>query len=459
MLPATYTSPQAYFKSSLEFLSEYSWIYESANTCFIKDGILEIFPKEFVKYFLHINTNDLNIFPFVHHTSPAIEQESIQNFRKRLKRLIPEESFSNPCYPDITFAHIKTKFRKVNLKKQHEILRLGHLITTLCDDYRIIIDFGSGLGYLSEIVSVLKKDIHMLGLESDNCRVDEAKKRQLEFMFNTLDTISYKQETITCESKNFIEMETQEIIRRNELVEPIKMAIIGLHACGDLTITSIKLFLQMSEVKSLIIMPCCYHKMQMNTSTTFTNFPLSKTLKSEVKMNTRFSQILNRPFLRLACQQTGERWRQCTELEHSVHAIEMFERAVAEAILNPDGSEKIIKLKKKNKHNDNYKFNDFTKNFVVQLKETNKSLEWNHTHEHKFNEIIEKYPNGHKLAEGLTCLQTTLQKLCENIVLYDRLCYLEEEAAEQGLKINVRYEKIFNEKLSPRCYVLIAQKL
>lgn len=44
-------------------------------------------------------------------------------------------------------------------------------------------------------------------------------------------------------------------------------------------------------------------------------------------------------------------------------------------------------------------------------------------------------------------------------MLYDRLCYLREVAAAQQLRLEVRYEKLFDEKVSPRCRVLIAEKL
>lgn len=49
--------------------------------------------------------------------------------------------------------------------------------------------------------------------------------------------------------------------------------------------------------------------------------------------------------------------------------------------------------------------------------------------------------------------------MCENVVLYDRLCFLKESSLERNLQIQARYEKIFDESLSPRCQVLIVEKI
>lgn len=44
-------------------------------------------------------------------------------------------------------------------------------------------------------------------------------------------------------------------------------------------------------------------------------------------------------------------------------------------------------------------------------------------------------------------------------MLYDRLCYMTEQAEEMQLKLQVYYEKLMDEELSPRCYVMVAKKL
>lgn len=87
--------------------------------------------------------------------------------------------------------------------------------------------------------------------------------------------------------------------------------IIGLHACADLSITTLKLFLDIDIAKCLVIMPCCYHRLQMSSESdgeceTFVNFPISAVLK-ELYIEFNGQRFLRRYFLRLACQQSSSK--------------------------------------------------------------------------------------------------------------------------------------------------------
>ncbi|XP_061399343.1 methyltransferase-like protein 25B [Musca vetustissima] len=496
-LPVGFKTPEDYFKETLDFLKEYSWIYQEANTCFIKSNILSKMPKEFRNYFQNINNHDLNQFPLVH--LPLKAEPMLMEFRRRLSSLIPQEAFADPP-PLEEMSHFKTEnFRKMNLKKRHEILRLAQAIhtqlqprekeqsqqqTAESDQEKVVlIDFGCGLGYLSEMLYKLNHNYLILGLESDPVRVEAAEKRLEAYMPGAKEAIHYRQQFITENSKDFINESVTELLqsnycpRQDTLRQPTTQAIIGLHACADLTITSMKLFLRMPQVRHLIIMPCCYHKMQMCAGTMkFHNFPLSRRLQkvvvpdeddddkaSDSSVINNYSSYLNRPFLRLACQQTLKRWHKCTVEQHSRHAREMFLRAMVEALPHKE-TEIVVKCKEKI---DLLKENilDFnTIRHLYQLQETRDVsrrvvVDWSEEHVREFYMLVAKYGDGEKLAEGLTCLQTAIQKLCENLVLYDRLCFMEETAAELNLNIYVRYEKLMDEELSPRCYVLIAEKL
>ena len=59
-----------------------------------------------------------------------------------------------------------------------------------------------------------------------------------------------------------------------------RICLIGLHCCGDLTPTMLKLFTQSIELKALIVLGCCYHRM-----TTTTAGILSGLLSSMFKIN------------------------------------------------------------------------------------------------------------------------------------------------------------------------------
>lgn len=368
-LPNGFTNSYEYFQQVNEFLKRNSWIYREANTGFVKAGILNEMPQEYKDYFREITTEELNKFPYAHEPLTHLNVESLKNFRHKLAELIPLAAYNEP--QDVEKPIKMENLKKMNVKKQHEIQRLATVVketlklneTINEDEYQnegqdkyVLIDFGSGLGYLSELLYKLNRNLLILGLEADTYRVEAAEKRVTTYMPTAINSIQYRQQFITESSKDFIVKTVEEVFKLNyQHVAPqitTNMVIIGLHACADLTITSLKLFLQLREVRHLIIMPCCYHKLQVcgDSSTTaglkFKNFPLSESLKQVLlgnednvidnanyaKCNEAYTTYLNRPFLRLACQQTLKRWNKCSLTEHLMHGSEMFLRAVAESI-------------------------------------------------------------------------------------------------------------------------------
>lgn len=70
----------------------------------------------------------------------------------------------------------------------------------------------------------------------------------------------------------------------------------------------------------------------------------------------------------------------------------------------------------------------------------------------KMNEEWNKHSGDCQLMEALTGLQASLQSICENLVLLDRVEFLKEN----GFECDVR--KVTNNVLSPRCYALVVVK-
>ncbi|XP_050340924.1 uncharacterized protein LOC126767475 [Bactrocera neohumeralis] len=302
----------------------------------------------------------------------------------------------------------------MSVKKQHEIIQLTKAIQTHCNDVHLLIDFGAGLGYLSEALCSINKTWRILGIEADMCRVMSARKRLRQQIPEMSERVTYVEQFIEPTAGNAIKYH----ILRSGLTGLNKWAIIGLHACADLSVTSIKLFFEMAEVKHLVIMPCCYHRLNETTSGHFLNFPLSAALKSVVtEGDINVLSYFNRPFLRLACQETNSRWRHCSEEEHVAHGGQMFWRAVADAIIN-DETEVIATIPRSQRPNNDWSemrsFSTFRQMYKVRSKTADAQFlvadMWNNEHEDKFTKVVEKYAEvGPKLAEALTCLQTTIQ--------------------------------------------------
>lgn len=463
-LPKGFNNSHEYFQHVVDFLKRNSWIYREANTMFLKNGIFNEFPQDYKEYFLNIQQQELNQFPYVHQSLDATRTPTtILEFRENLSKLIPEEAYQEPKDVDKKQTQKPDNLKRMNVKKQHEIQRLARVVEEVLKlkkygkdnmptERYVLIDFGSGLGYLSELLYKLNENLLILGLEADTYRVEAAEKRIKSYMPTACNAIQYRQQYITENSKQFIVDCIQELLKLNyhhSLTQEIttKMAIIGLHACADLTINSMKLFFQLPHVQHLIIMPCCYHKLQLIDDDScacethhaaadlrFKNFPLSESLKKVLAANesesdkanyTRkestihYATYLNRPFLRLACQQTLKRWSLCLPQTHCTHGCEMFLRAVAELLkseLGELGEELMVAKRKENKIDLNslslkqrQTFDIFCRLYALKSRETNNFIAWPDSQREMFEEIMEKYSNGCKLAEGLTCLQTSMQ--------------------------------------------------
>lgn len=124
--------------------------------------------------------------------------------------------------------------------------------------------------------------------------------------------------------------------------------MIGLHACGDLAVTGIKMYMSLTEVSALVLVPCCYHKMALKPNSctpdtesptedldnfdgesgeeAFENFPLSERLATH-KDGAKF---ICRPFLRLAGQASSTSWQGWTREDHQRHAFNVLSRAVVQ---------------------------------------------------------------------------------------------------------------------------------
>lgn len=132
---------------------------------------------------------------------------------------------------------------------------------------------------------------------------------------------------------------------------------IGLHTCGDLSISVIQHFFSLPLARQLIYIPCCYHKLKtldlatletessetpfeneralaretpfpietkFAAETTFANFPLSQALRKAYQGK----NFLGIPFLRLAAQETALTWRHCSEEEKREKVFQLLFRGV-----------------------------------------------------------------------------------------------------------------------------------
>ncbi|KAG5666772.1 hypothetical protein PVAND_014782 [Polypedilum vanderplanki] len=186
----------------------------------------------------------------------------------------------------------------------------------------------------------------------------------------------------------------------------------------------------------------------------FHYFPLSETVK---KLKSKFkTDPFLRPFLRLAGQQSPIKFKEMTENEHFIHGKNMFERAVVETIILPNETSK--RVNNVTFTEGRLKYEDITHKYQLYDKNNNNPLPWTNNHLEHFNKIRNELPNGEELSENLFCLQTAVQNSCENLVIMDRVFYIYEQMKKLKIDLKISMKKLQNEKLSPRCLILIVEK-
>lgn len=424
---------EEYLKNLVSFLFSVKWMFSTINTQYLNEDVI-IENKEFLETLSESNLNDLLELETSANDHPECLQNLIENVNK----------FKLSYETIITDSWKSTPVKKVSIKKQYEIDHFSKVINSVCkSEVTQLIDFGSGLGYLGHNLFE-RYGYKVLGLEGCDDRVEKAIERQNRFHPKSCGKVKHAQHFITLESSEFILSQIED--------NSSPLAIFGLHGCGDLTVTAIKLFLNMSRAKKLIFMPCCYHKMSVSESQ-FNFFPLSDELKSISK---KYPPFMDRPFLRLAGQQSPAKWKEMSQRDHWIHGKNMFERALVEALLSED--ETMKRINNITIIENRVTMDDIFLKYQLLEKSSGKSKNWNEGHRQKFHALRQKYPDGEEMSENLFCLQTMIQNNCESLVLIDRVRYIHEEASRMNMKLQVSVKKLQNDKLTPRCLIIIAEK-
>ncbi|XP_035915164.1 protein RRNAD1-like [Anopheles stephensi] len=454
MFRFTETSPfnyVDYFVRAVQFLAKYKWIFCYNNTKFIRSGVLEELPQQWIADLNAVSNEEFNQIPL-----GFIKDTWCDSFREFLLQVtqlqVQYDQHDNVPHKD---NRQKPARKGINAKKAYEIDNLCSFIESVqCRaNTTLYVDFGSGLGYLSELIHE-RCGANVLGIEGNATLVQTCNNR---LSVHKTKAVQYCHHFITEDSYGFIEQERN---IRFGTHQQLPAAVVGLHACADLSITAINCFLRCEWVKSLTIMPCCYHRMVPRDETVpneFLNFPLSQQLRALLSEDGKRG-IICRSFLRLGCQQTSARWKERTVEQHLQHGRIMFRRGLIDAVLEQDESVRVGKL---NVVPEVTTVDNMLEQFKLlkEFDQVSRETRWTEQHRERLSALLEKYgTDGPKLAEYIECLQTCLQSICENVILLDRMCYLETVAQQTGLQVRRNLVRLRDDGLSPRCFIVYASK-
>ncbi|XP_037032231.1 methyltransferase-like protein 25 [Bradysia coprophila] len=373
-------------------------------------------------------------------------------------------------------------------KKNHEVEETAKLVSTLCtfrmqnDDRLVIIEAGDGKGYLSSRLS-LEYKLKVLGIDSSPTNTENAIKRsaRLEKAWNGLTKRAediengivpprkgrrnyksggqspsqsqvchlamenYKTSThyITPQT-DFVKLFDQHFPHEN----PTGFCLSGLHTCGNLASSCLRIFTENKDLNVLCNVGCCYHLLgeEFCVDEFFENrrvreieidsgFPMSNYLRNQEFKLGRNARML------------GSQSIHRTKQEKDLPQISLFYRALLETLIAdkyPEYKNRIQVGRSKR-----------TTNFVDYVRVACKKGELN------FDSItddelltLEKSLDHHRLQINLFYLvRMTFAPVIETLILLDRLLYVKENDISNSFLV-----KLFDPVVSPRCFAIVAMK-
>uniref|UniRef100_A0A453JPR3 Methyltransferase domain-containing protein n=1 Tax=Aegilops tauschii subsp. strangulata TaxID=200361 RepID=A0A453JPR3_AEGTS len=195
---------------------------------------------------------------------------------------------------------------------------------------KTVVDVGSGQGYLAQALSfeyqlaVIAIDASSHHASVTNTRAERIKKH---YAAKCVEKQQFKvPRTVTCHvlSSDTLAAVTldacqddhgEHITETNNCNQSIpqieqpnhsipQLVLAGLHACGDLSVNMLRVFVSCEQVQALVSVGCCYNLLSEDTDTC-PGFPISKAAKSS-------KLVLGKSIRDLACQ-SAERWRNLTK--------------------------------------------------------------------------------------------------------------------------------------------------
>ncbi|KAF2286211.1 hypothetical protein GH714_011754 [Hevea brasiliensis] len=212
----------------------------------------------------------------------------------------------------------------MNVKKKHEVEVLSAVVSFIANGVRVqtIVDVGAGQGYLAQVLSfqyhhsVVAIDASSHHGEVTETRAERIKKHYTAQMrkFNSGNRVLNVPKTITCRImsidmlKALTNMSLLDDVKQPKLIGQVadnktSLLLAGLHACGDLSVTMLKTFLECEDFKAVVSIGCCYNLLSeecFDAAGSHCGFPMSTGVKSA-------GISLGKNSRDLACQ-SAERW-------------------------------------------------------------------------------------------------------------------------------------------------------
>ena len=386
------------------FLASYSFVYDFNNVKILSESRIRDFPEPWLAHVTNIRAEDAAFAAVkasianpdkLHDNFPALE-EFLQFCRERkelaglFQELLNNDTSSEPCGgegPPLPLPY--SLERGMTQKKAHEVVRMARFVGNACkeDGVTHVIDVGSGVGNLGRVLSEVY-GLRVSCLEGD-AQIARAAERRRRHGGN----VAYFNLRVGRDSAG----ELEDVAKSGG--DGGRVALVGLHCCGDLSSDMMNLFLAVPCISLLALVPCCFHKAS----------PSNASMRS-------VSRVAKSPFMRrLAVQDSYSKWEGQTEAEHERHMRVFGYRAILEDFVRRNGIS-VEKRRRRGRRTDSTAtFKSwFAENFVIT----------GDYDEEELVNFVEENMENLPVLEFVTGLQQSLQDLVLSHLVMDRVEFL-----------------------------------
>uniref|UniRef100_A0A665VVV1 Methyltransferase like 25 n=1 Tax=Echeneis naucrates TaxID=173247 RepID=A0A665VVV1_ECHNA len=228
-----------------------------------------------------------------------------------------------------------------------------------------------------------------------------------------------------------------------ELISELEDAVmVGLHTCGDLAPSTLRMFVAKPELAAVCSVGCCYHLLseefdQQECLHGICGFPLSQYLRDQ-------SWFCGRNARMSACLALER-----VSLGQGIQMESLFYRAVLHVILRDHYGSYKSEKRVGNVYSKAKSFVDYVRRALTRLDQDESKLSDN-----DIQDYHDRYAPRMGEMHAFNMLKVTLAPCIEGLILLDRLCYLkEQEDVSQSALV-----QLFDPLLSPRCYAVVGLK-
>lgn len=301
--------------------------------------------------------------------------------------------------------------------------------------------------------SISEKESNVPLIHETSCGVDDSESKKYGHNPHLDEQVELDQKHVYKPVTNFVDTDTSltELLplRDQRYLPEQTYLMCGLHTCGSLAASSLKKFVQDPSAKALCNVGCCYHLLTeqfcrdhfphtgMQNLTKEPDFPMSQFLTHrQVRLGQTARLLAAQPIERLVSQ--------C-----ELPSMSLFYRAALQVIIRDKyGLEEVDQCIGRlfSQVSD---FPEYVTKGLTKLK-----LNPSEISQAEILEYLSHYSGWKRKLEAFFQYRVCLAPAVEALLLLDRVCFLLEK--DNVAKVDL--VRLFDPRISPRCYAIIAEK-